>query len=134
MKARGIARGFLVSRPELIALLPATRITAGVIPNGTALPAIGLTVVSADDRLTLAGGSSSKVTARIQITVAGKDNKSADDVLRQARAACKNKVGSIAGVPGVVAVHLLNVGPEFEHEAGFIVMTQDVRVIYTDSQ
>lgn len=134
MNSTIIVRALLLARPQLIAMLganAAAKIIIGVIPSGTPLPTIGITEVSALDHVPLAGGAVARVTARTQITVAAATVKQCKEVLSQARFACRNFVGTINGTPKITC-HLEGSGPDFEHEAGFAMQTQDVRVTFND--
>ncbi len=132
-----IVRKLLLGRPQLIVLLPGDaqkQVRAGVLPEGVALPAIGITEVTASDRHTLAGvpGSVVKVTAIAQITVVAKTTRELKAILAEARYACRNYVGSLAGVSGPVTAHLALRGPDWDHEAGFCGQSQDVEVTFDD--
>lgn len=136
MKSRIIAIRLLRQRAELLALLggDAEKIVAGNIPAG-ALPGVGVTHVSGvEPHQPLTGGISAKVDARVQVTVQAKDLKRADLIMDQCRYALRNFVGAIPGVPGVTSVRLVDAQGEFESNDGsFIILTQDARVIFTDS-
>lgn len=134
MNSTIITRALLLARPELLAAMglgAAARIVVGVIPASAALPAIGVTEVSAAEHLPLAGDRTALVTGRAQITVAASSIKEVKALLAQARYACRNFVGTVAGVPSVKCL-LLESGPDFEHEAGFAMQSQDVRVTFRD--
>lgn len=129
-----ITRALLLLRPQLLAALgpnASARIVVGIIPPGAALPAIGVTEVVATEHVPLSGGSSALVRSRTQITVAASSTKQAKDLLAQARYACRNFVGPLPNV-GMVKCQLLETGPDFEHEAGFAMQSQDVRVTFKD--
>lgn len=137
MDAVAIVRKLLLARPQLVALLPGDaqkRVTAGVLPEGVTLPAIGLTEVTATDRHTLAGapGSTVKVTSIVQITVIAAKTPLMKAILAEARYACRNFVGALAGVSGPVTSHLATRGPDWDHEAGFCGQSQDVEVTFDD--
>ena len=134
MNSTTITRALLLARPQLLAAMgvgAAARIVVGVIPAGAALPAIGVTEVTATEHTPLAGNQNSLVTGRAQITVAAASIKDTKAILAQARYACRNFVGTVSGVSGVKC-RLLESGPDFEHEAGFAMQSQDVRVTFKD--
>ena len=135
MNGTTITRALLLMRPQLLTALgvnAAGRIVVGIIPAGAALPAIGVTEVVATEHVPLAGGISALVMSRTQITVAASSVKQAKDILAQVRYACRNFVGPVSTL-GLVKCQLLETGPDFEHEAGFAMQSQDVRVTFRDA-
>ena len=88
MSGAAIARQLLIARSGLTALVPANRIIAGVTPQATALPCIGITEVSSTDRLTLKGSAFIKVSETVQITVMAANYPDCKAVMAQARKAC----------------------------------------------
>ena len=134
MNASIITRALLLARGPLLAAMgtsAAARIIIGIIPSGVSLPAIGITEVSATEHVPLTGSSRALVTSRIQVSVAAASVKEAKDILAQVKYACRNFIGPAAGVSRVKA-QLLDTGPDFEHEAGFAMQSQDVRVTFMD--
>lgn len=135
MNSTTIARALLVARPQLLNAMGVNalaRIVVGVIPSGATLPAIGVTEVVATEHVPLTGNKTALVTCRAQITVAAASIKEVKVILAQARFACRNFVGQVSGLPGVKC-RLLEAGPDFEHEAGFAMQSQDVSVTFRDA-
>ena len=64
-----VVRSLLVADTEVTALVPAVRIVAGMLAQGTSLPAISLMSVSSTDRNIAAPGPKRMVTERVQVTV-----------------------------------------------------------------
>lgn len=120
---------------QLLALVPANRIAAGVLPQGTALPAISVTSVSKNDRNIPSPGSERHVTERVQVTVLAANYPSQKAVLRVVRhAAADNLDASVSGISGVT-IHTESAGPDFMDEAATIYLgTQDFRVIYSEAR
>lgn len=130
-----IARALLLARPELMAALgagAAGKVFVGVIPAGAQLPCLGLTEVVATEHLTLNGGATTLCFSTVQITAAAASLRQCKEVLAQARYACRNFVGAAAGAQGVTCRNDLT-GPDFVHEAGFAMQTQDVRITFRDA-
>lgn len=133
-----IVRALLLARPALTAFMtpsPEKRVSAGPIPDGVGLPALGITEVSSVDRVALAGTSSTLVTSIVQVTVAAANYRQGKEVLAQVKYALRNFVGvapTNPPTPGVTC-HLEGTGPDFESPSGFVVQTQDVIVTFTDS-
>lgn len=130
-----IIRALLVQSSALVALVPdsASRICAGVLAQGTTLPAIALTDVVGMDRNILAPGFTHHVTDRVQVTVITQTYAQQKQLLALVRSACRDKIGLIAGVQGVT-VHTESKGPDFnDPAAGFYMQTQDFRVEYQEA-
>jgi len=70
MSGVGIVRKLLSTNSALLAVVPAIKIFAGVIPLNTVLPAISVQEISGNSFKTMAMGSSPTLwTERVQITV-----------------------------------------------------------------
>lgn len=128
-----ITRRLLTDSAALVILVPATRIIAGVIPQGTALPCIAVTEVSSTDRHTLKGVAFIKVTERDQVTVMAANYPAVKDIMRLVRKACRNVVGTVGAYPGVTC-HLQGKGPDFiDPDAGFYMQSQDTLVTFNEA-
>ena len=128
-----IARALLLARPALVALVPAARVASGTLPNGTPLPAIGITVVSGTDRHSLKGAAKVKVTNRIQLTVAAKTYPEKAAVMAEARKACRAFVGTLTGFSGPITCRLDGEGPDFYVDGvAFAVQTQDLLITFDE--
>lgn len=132
MSAIKVIRALLAADAAVLALVPATRIVAGVLPQGTALPALAITEVSRTDRNILHPGSTARSTARVQVTAIAASYATQKTLLQAVRHACRDKIGTVAGVPGV-AVLLDGTGPDFnDSDTAFFMQTQDFMVGYTE--
>lgn len=123
----------LAADAGLTALVPTARIQAGVLPQGTMLPAISVTSVSKNDRNIPAPGTHRLVTERVQVTVLAPNYPSQKEVLRAVRRAAADKLG--VAVPGLtgVTVHTDSAGPDFMNEAATIYLgSQDLRVTFSE--
>ena len=127
-----IIRALLTQTAPLVALVPATQIAAGVMPQNSPLPAIALTDISSTDRTTLRGQAVVKVTERVQITVIAKTLPELKTVMAAVRHACRNRVGNLAGFAGSTC-RLDGKGPDFsDAEAQFCMQTQDTLVTFNE--
>ncbi len=104
----------------MVAVVPAARIVPGVVRQGTALPAIGITQVSGVSRKTLAGSEAAKlVTERVQVTVLATSYRQQKDILALVRAALPPTRGQINGFAcdsiedDIEGPDLYNPDPEF---------------------
>lgn len=133
MSAVKIIRSLLAADAAVVALVPAGRITAGVLPQGTALPAIAVTEVSRTDRQPLKAGAFAHSTSRVQVTLFTTTYPQQKQLLGLVRHACRDKTGIVAGVIGV-SVLLAGTGPDFnDADAGFYMQSQDFSVSYTEA-
>lgn len=128
-----IVRALTVADVALIAVVPATKIGAGVIAQGTAPPIIALTEVVSTDRNIPKPGTKRRVSERIQATIIAQTYAQQKQILALLRKACADKIGTIAGITAVT-VHTAGRGPDFnDPEAGFYMQTQDFLVGYEES-
>lgn len=108
------------SAPILAYPVPATRIYAGVIPLGTALPAIGITEVSGVERLTVSMLDPRRLrTERVQVTVLAGTYPAQKTLLALALAACGNRAATVNGV-SVDSILPEGEGPDLSDEASGI--------------
>lgn len=128
-------RTVLIADAALTALVPATRIAAGVMPQGTALPAISLTSVSAVDRNLPSPGAYRHVSERVQATVLAADYPSQKTILAAVRKAAADKINPTVSGISRVTIHTENGGPDFMDEAASIYMGSiDFRVTFSEAR
>lgn len=124
-------RHLLANNAGLIAVVPATRIMAGPLPQGIALPAIAVMHVSG----VWAGqisGQSNFVTARVQVTVMANSYVQQKQIIALVRAAVPRTRGTVNGV-AVDSILREPDGPDFgDYEANIYMQTQDYIVKYTE--
>lgn len=126
-------RSLLVADTGVTALVPASRIIAGSIPQGTTLPAISLMAVSSTDRNILQPGTSRRVTERVQVTVLAGSYPATKAIFRAVRAAAADQAPAIDGLTDVT-VHTDSAGPDFlGEETGIHMQTQDFRVSFNEA-
>lgn len=134
--ADGVAavRQLLVANAPLLALVPAARIQAGVLPIGTALPAISIASVSKNDRNIPSPGANRHVSERVQVTAMASTYPSQKQVLAAVKKAAADKLPTVAGLIGVT-VHTEVAGPDFmDADASIYIGTQDLRVTYSEAR
>ena len=94
-----LIRYTLANNANLIAVVPAVRIFAGVVPLNTVLPAIAVNHISTIERNTVAMNTATVLaTSRVQVTVLTKDYLSQKSILELVRKALPNTNGVINGV------------------------------------
>jgi hypothetical protein len=125
-------RYLLANNAALVAVVPATRIEAGLIPQGTALPALAVTHVSNPRGQLIAGPAS--CVARVQVTVHASSYPQQKQVLTLVRAALPRTHGTVNGVKVESLVVDLE-GPDFrndEVEPSIFMGSQDFIVTYNE--
>lgn len=99
MSGVAVIRYLLANSASLTAQVPAARIFAGTIPQGSALPAIGVTQISGVERRTVAMDEPPRHRQdRVQVTVLAATYPSKKTILALVRTACANQSGSVNGV------------------------------------
>lgn len=125
-------RYLLANNAGLTAVVPATAIIGGIIPQGTALPAIGITHVSTIRRHPIDNTATEFCTSRVQVTVHASTYASQKAVLALVRAAVPRKPGTVNNVK-VDAIHTDVEGPDFTDSDPEIYMGSiDYIVTYTE--
>jgi len=134
MSAVKVIRALLLADAALLALLPAARVVAGVLPQGTLLPAVAITEVSTTETGRIdAQASTTLAEGLVQVTVVAASYPAQKQLLDAVRRACNYERGSIAGIP-VVSVRRSANGPDFnDPESGFYMQSVDFRVTYHEA-
>lgn len=133
MNGVATVRQLLAASGTVTALVPATRIAAGVLSQGTALPAISITSVSMVDRNIPNQGANRHVTERVQVTVLAANYPSQKQVLAAIKAACADERPTVSGISNVVVI-TDGAGPDFMDDAATIYLgTQDFKVSFSQA-
>lgn len=99
MSGVAVIRYLLANSANLIAVVSAAKIIAGVVPLNTVLPAISVMEISGEERLTVAMSEASRLrTERVQVTVMASSYATQKSILALVRAALANTSGSINSV------------------------------------
>jgi hypothetical protein len=127
-------RSLLVADTRVTALIPFARIAAGMLPQGTDLPAISLMSVSSVDRNVPAPGAKRRVTERVQVTVLARTYPEVKVILAAVRTAAADQMPAIDGLTDVT-VHTDSAGPDFlDEETGIHMQSQDFRVAFNEAR
>ena len=127
-------RSLLVADTGVTSLVPVARIAAGMLPQGTDLPAISLMSVSSIDRNVQAPGAKRRVTERVQVTVLARTYPEVKAIIAAARRAAADQMPTIDGLFDVT-VHTDSAGPDFlDEETGIHMQTQDFRVSFNEAR
>lgn len=125
-------RYLLANNASLIAVVPAARIFSGVIPQGTTLPALGVSHVSTVRRQAVSNDTF--CTARVQVTVLAATYPTQKSILALVRAAVTRKPGTVNSVKVDTILKDLE-GPDFRNDAvdpPIYMQSQDFIVHYTE--
>lgn len=134
MNGVAAVRSVFVANAALIALVPAARIVAGVLPQGTALDAISITSVSSVDRNIPNPGAYRHVMERVQVTVMASTYPRLKAILKAARVAAADLMPPITGLLSVT-IHTDSTGPDFMNdEASIYLQSQDFKVTYSEAR
>ncbi len=94
-----IARGLLAANMALVAVVPSTKIMAGVIPINTILPAISVAQISGTTRNTVSMNEAKVLaTDRVQITAMAKTYAQQKQIIGLIQNAMKNTYGLVSGI------------------------------------
>lgn len=134
MSAVKVIRALLTAHAPVLALVPEERIVAGTVPQGTLLPAIGLTEISRVEMPTASLSQRAvQVTARVQVTVHARTYPEQKAVLQAARLGPGAHTGTVAGVV-VRSVMRDIVGPDLKDEAASIFeQCRDFKVVFVEA-
>lgn len=120
-----IVGALLRANGALAGLVPAARLMLGALPNGTALPAILIRVISSVERQPLKPGQVIRTVDRVSVTVRAANYREQTRVIRLVRDACTGKTGAIGGGQSVAIAHagkgpdLAGPGDSFEQAIDF---------------
>ena len=127
-------RSLLVADTGVTSLVPVARIAAGMLAQGTDLPAISLMSVSSVDRNVPAPGAKRRVTERVQVTVLARTYPEVKAIIAAVRQAAADQMPTIDGLTDVT-VHTDSAGPDFlDEETGIHMQTQDFRVSFNEAR
>jgi hypothetical protein len=120
----------LHSNAALLAVVPAAKIMGGDIPQGTVLPAIGISSISTVARHAVAETATELCTSRVQVTVMAKTYVQQKQIIKLVRAGVPRSRGTINGV--IVDSILKDIkGPDFRNDdEGIYMQSQDFIVKY----
>lgn len=132
MDAVTVMRALLLAHAPVVAIV-GSRVSAGDIPQGVTLPAIGIREISRIEQATIEnGGTESLITARVQVTGYTKSYPAQKALLTAAKLGSGVHTGVIAGVT-VRSVLRDVVGPDMSDAAAEIYeQARDFKVAYIE--
>jgi hypothetical protein len=129
-------RALLANNANLLAVVPATKIMAGVIPIETVLPAIAVSHISTVERNTVSMADVGVMaTERVQVTVQAKTYLDQKSILELVRKACPNTRGTVNGI-AVDSILPELAGPDLrddEVEPPLFIQSRDFIVKFVES-
>jgi Protein of unknown function (DUF3168) len=127
-----VIRGLLIADAAMVGLVPPERIGAGLMPQGTPLPWLSLSLVSSTDRNTVAAGAVRHVVDRVQVTVAAATYDAVGPALKAVQAACADQFPDVNGLSDVVVLGQGR-GPDFMDNAASIYLgSRDFMISYNE--
>ncbi len=128
-----IIRALLVADAALLALVPASRIVAGDLPQGVTLPAIAIREISLVEVPRIdAQALYTIVETRVEVTVVASTYAAKVAVRDAMRIAANYERGAIAGA-AVVSIRRTGNGPDLsDPEAEFYMQSVDFKVVYNE--
>ena len=125
-------RYLLAHDASLLATVPITRIISGILPQGTALPAIHVQHVSTVRRTTTRASDDKFATTRVQVTVMAGDPATRDATLALVRAAVTRTPGTVDSCK-VDSILIDIEGPDLDTPGeGIYSRSQDFRVHWNE--
>lgn len=106
-----VIRAILSGNAPLLAFVPASRIVSGLLPQGTAAPALSIEEVSNVPQPTIDAQAYNLMRSRVQVTVVASSYVQQKAVAELVRVACEYQRGTIAG-RRVASIVLENSGPD----------------------
>lgn len=130
MSAVRAVRYLLANNANLIAVVPATKIMAGVIPLNTVLPAISVSEISSIENTTVAMVPT-LMTSRVQVTVMAKTYATQKSILELVRLALPVSRGTVDTI-AVDSIIPEGAGPDLrDDDAGIFIQSRDFIVRFT---
>lgn len=125
-------RYLLANNAALIAVVPAAKIMAGLIPQGTVLPALAVSHVSTVRMRMIAAPGVETLTSRVQITVMATSYPQQKSILALVKAALPRTRGTVNGV-SVDSLLFELAGPDFrDDEIGAFMGSLDYLITHNE--
>lgn len=124
-----IIGALLLADAPLIALIPATRIKSGILPDGVELNALVVHETSQVERHTLVRGAKVRTTDRVSVTGRFRSVRERKRIMEMVKNICAGRTGAIAGMENV-SIITAGRGPDLLGPGDSFEKTQDFRVSY----
>lgn len=124
-----IIGALLRADPAIVALVPTDRIKAAVLPEGVALPALLVRLVSSVEVQPLRRPLMVRTTDRISVTVRAISYREQREIIAAVKKACAGLTGTIAGALNA-SILTAGTGPDVGGPGNSFEQSQDFRVSY----
>lgn len=133
MSGVAIIRKLLADYAPVTNLVPAARVLAGQVPQGTALPAIGVSEISVYEIPTIARRTAGKTNrTRVQVTVLAKSYVEMKNILKACALGPGVHTGDVLGY-SVKAITQEGIGPEIPAgDDGILEQSRDFMVTFSE--
>ncbi len=121
--------GSLLGGDAAVLNLVEDRLKAGALPDGIALPALLVRLVSSVERQPLRRGMTTRTIDRVSVTVRASNYREQAAIIKLVKACCPGKTGNIGGASSV-SILTAGTGPDVIGPASSFEQTQDFRVSY----
>jgi hypothetical protein len=129
MSGEKVIYNLLSTNTALNAVVPVARMYAGVIPIGSAYPALCYNLVSSSDN-TAIGLTTMKSATRIQVTAVATTYPAVKSLADKIRVACNLKRGTFNGIV-TDSVIMDNIGADYrDDETGVFYSTVDFNIVH----
>ena len=132
MSGVAVVRAILAAHQPLTDVVRADRIVSEDLPMDVELPAISILTVSSVDRKVLKGGSTRRVTDRVQVNILANDATERLLLIGLVRQAGADKIGNFDEVTEV-SLTTEGQGPDLTTETGIRMRSQDFLVAYNEA-
>ena len=134
MSAVAIMRALLIAHAPVAALVPAERVIAGTIPEGTQLPAISVMEVGGDELPTIArAGATTTNVMRVQVTTVALSYAMQKSLMAATKLGPGVHTGTVVGFD-LKAVQPAGIGPDLNNldDDGIYEQSRDFMVTFSE--
>jgi hypothetical protein len=129
MSGVDIIGALLLADADLLAMVPAGQIKAGMLPDGVPLPALLVRSTSSVERQSLRRTATTRTTDRVSVTVRAPSYRDQVAIIKRVKQCCAGQTGNIGGASSV-SVLTAGTGPDVIGPASSFEQTQDFRVSF----
>jgi hypothetical protein len=129
MTGADIIGALLRAETDVTTLVAAEKIKGGKLPDGIALPALLVRLVSSVERQNLKRTGTTHTVDRIAVSVRARTYREQRDVIAAVKKCCAGLTGNVGGGSNV-SILTAGTGPDLNGPADSFEQTQDFRVSY----
>lgn len=113
--------------PNFVAIVDATRMKLGALPDNIALPAVLIRIISSVERHKLRRGATTRTIDRVSVTVRADSYREQARLIKLIKASCAGRTGDI-GNGKSVSILTAGTGPDLRGPGDSFEQAQDFRV------